>query len=121
MLNNISLMGRLARDPEIRYTQENTAVANFTLAVERDTRGEKSTDFIECVAWRGTAEFIEKYFHKGDMMSLTGRLQIRNWTDRDGNKRKASEIVVSNVYFCGAKKKENFEFTELIGDEEMPF
>ena len=119
MLNNITLMGRLTRDPELRYTQNNTEVANFALAVDRDL-GEKKTDFIECVAWRKTAEFIEKHFHKGDMIAVIGRLQMREWTDKDGNKRRASEVVADNVYFCGGKK-ETSGFSEMLGDEEVPF
>ena len=88
MLNHISIMGRLTRDPEIRYTPNNIPVASFTLAVDRDFKngsGEKETDFINCVAWRSTAEFVEKYFSKGRMIVVSGRLQIRKYTDKDGN------------------------------------
>lgn len=108
MLNHITLMGRLTRDPELRYTQSGTAVASFSLAVERDfgsrDGGERQTDFIDCVAWRQTGEFVSKYFSKGSMAAVNGRLQIRDWTDRDGNKRRSAEVVVDNVYFCESKK-----------------
>lgn len=108
MLNRISLMGRLTRDPELRRTSNGTAVTSFTLAVDRDIAnketGEKETDFIDCVAWRGTAEFIEKYFAKGRMAVVSGRLQIRNWTDKDGAKRRTAEVLVDNVYFGDSKR-----------------
>lgn len=107
MLNHIVIMGRLTRDPELRYTQSNTPVASFTLAVDRDYSpqgGERETDFIDCVAWRGTAEFADKYFFKGQMAVVSGRLQSRKWQDRDGNNRTSWEIVVSNLYF-GEKKE----------------
>lgn len=108
MLNEITLQGRLTKDPELRYTQSNTAVASFSLAVERDfadkNTGKRQADFIDCVAWRGTGEFIHKYFHKGDMAILSGRLQIRDWTDQNNNKRRSAEVVVGNAYFCGSKK-----------------
>ncbi len=108
MLNHITLMGRLTRDPELRYTQSGTAVASFSLAVERDfgsrDGGERQTDFIDCVAWRQTGEFVSKYFSKGSMAAVSGRLQIRDWTDRDNNKRRSAEVVVDNVYFCESKK-----------------
>ena len=108
MLNHITLMGRLTRDPEIRYTQSNTPVASFSLAVERDfanrESGERQTDFIDCVAWGKTGEFVSKYFAKGNMTAVSGRLQIRDWTDRDNNKRRSAEVVVENVYFCESKK-----------------
>lgn len=108
MLNHITLMGRLTRDPELRYTQTNTPVASFSLAVERDfgnrESGERQTDFIDCVAWRQTGEFVSKYFQKGSMAAVSGRLQIRDWTDRDGNKRRSAEVVVDNVYFCESKR-----------------
>ena len=103
MLNHITIMGRLTRDPELRRTQSGTAVASFTLAVDRDFKdkdsGERATDFIDCVAWRGTAEFVSRYFTKGRMAVVEGRLQIRDYTDRDGNKRRAAEVVAENVYF----------------------
>lgn len=108
MLNHIVLMGRLTRDPELRYTQSQTPVASFTLAVDRDYSGrdgaEKQTDFIDCVAWRSTAEFASKYFSKGRMVVATGRLQLRDWTDRDGNKRRSAEVVVDSMYFGDSKK-----------------
>lgn len=108
MLNQITLMGRLTRDPELRRTQSGTAVASFSLAVDRDYSGkdggEKETDFIDCVAWRSTAEFISKYFTKGRMAVVTGRLQIRPWTDKDGNKRRAAEVVVDSAYFGDSKR-----------------
>ena len=108
MLNHIVLMGRLTRDPELRYTQSQPPVASFSLAVDRDFgRGEeKQTDFIDCVAWRQTGEFVSKYFQKGSMAVVSGRLQIRDWTDRDGNKRRSAEVVVDNVYFGESKRRE---------------
>ena len=107
MLNNCTIMGRLVAAPELRRTQSGTAVTSFTLAVDRDFKaenGERETDFIPCVAWRGTAEFVQKYFAKGRMAVVSGRLQIRPWTDKDGNKRRATEIVADNVYFGDSKK-----------------
>ena len=108
MLNRIILMGRLTRDPELRHTQTGTPVASFSLAVDRDfkdkTTGEKSTDFIDVVAWRSTAEFVSKYFTKGRMAVVEGRLQIRDWTDKDGGKRRSAEIVADNVYFGDSKR-----------------
>lgn len=108
MLNHIVLMGRLTRDPELRRTQSGLAVASFTLAVDRDfanqQTGERETDFIDVVAWRSTAEFVSKYFTKGRMAVVSGRLQLRSYTDRDGNKRKASEVVADNVYFGDSKR-----------------
>ena len=107
MLNHITIMGRMARDPELRRTGSGVAVASFTLAVDRDfsgkQNGEKETDFIDCVAWRNTGEFVSKYFNKGSMAVVSGRLQIRSWTDKDGNKRRAAEVVADNVYFGEAK------------------
>ena len=108
MLNHIVLMGRLTRDPELRRTNSGVAVATFTLAVDRDfassTTGEKETDFIDIVAWRNTAEFVSKYFTKGRMAVVCGRLQIRNWTDKEGNKRRSAEVVADNVYFGDSKR-----------------
>ena len=108
MLNKIFLMGRLTRDPELRRTQAGTAVASFSLAVERDFKdknsGEKVADFIDIVAWRNTAEFVSKYFSKGRMAVVEGRLQIRDWQDRDGNKRRSAEVVAENVYFGDSKR-----------------
>ena len=108
MLNHIVIMGRMTRDPELRRTGSGTAVASFTLAVDRDfgqKDGEKETDFIDCVAWRATAEFVEKYFTKGRMAVVSGRLQIRGWNDKDGNKRRTAEVVADNVYFGDSKKE----------------
>lgn len=108
MLNHIVLMGRLTRDPELRRTQSGTAVASFTLAVDRDFAprdgGEKQTDFIDIVAWRQTAEFVSKYFAKGRMAVVSGRLQLRDWTDRDGGKRRSAEVIADNVYFGDSKR-----------------
>lgn len=144
MLNKIILMGRLTRDPELKRTQSGTAVTSFALAVDRDFKsqsGEKETDFIDIVAWRNTAEFVSKYFTKGRMAVVEGRLQIREYTDREGNKRKAAEVVADNVYFGDSKSEGgaarssapaygsrpasapmNNDFAE-IGDEdvELPF
>lgn len=111
MLNHITIMGRLTRDPELRYTQSQTPVASFTLAVDRDFAsrdgGERQTDFIDCVAWRQTGEFVSKYFTKGSMAVVAGRLQIRDWTDRDGNKRRTAEVVAENVYFGESKRRDD--------------
>ena len=108
MLNHITLMGRLTRDPELRRTGSGVAVASFTVAVDRDfggrDGGEKKTDFIECVAWRQTGEFISKYFTKGRMIVVEGRLEIRDWTDKEGNKRRNAEVNVSNAYFGDSKR-----------------
>ena len=107
MLNRVVLMGRLTRDPELRRTQSGTAVASFSLAVDRDIKsqsGEKETDFIDIVAWRNTAEFVSKYFAKGRMAVVEGRLQIREWKDRDGNNRRTAEVVADNVYFGDSKR-----------------
>lgn len=108
MLNHISIMGRLTRDPELRRTGSGIAVTTFTVAVDRDfsnkDSGERETDFIDCVAWRSTGEFVAKYFQKGSMAVVDGRLQIRNWTDKDGNKRRSAEIVANSVYFGSSKK-----------------
>lgn len=136
MLNKIIVMGRLTRDVELRYTQSEKPVASFTLAVERDYSGsrEKQTDFIDCVAWNGTAKFVDKYFGKGSMVIVSGRLQIREWTDKDGNKRRTAEIVAESVYFGDSKKasredsaapqahaesKQGFE--EFQDDSDLPF
>ena len=107
MLNRIVLMGRLTRDPELRRTQNGTAVTSFSLAVDRDFKsqsGEKETDFIDVVAWRGTAELVCKYFTKGRMAVVSGRLQIRDWTDRDGGKRRSAEVIADSVYFGDSKR-----------------
>ena len=108
MLNKIILMGRLTRDPELRHTQTGTAVASFSLAVDRDFKdkatGDRTTDFIDVVAWRQTGEFVSRYFTKGRMAVVEGRLQIRDWTDKDGNKRRSAEVVADNVYFGDSKR-----------------
>ena len=112
MLNHITIMGRLTRDPELRRTGNGVAVASFTVAVDRDFNpkdGEKETDFIDCVAWRHTGEFVSKYFTKGRMIVVSGRLQIRNWTDKEGNKRRSAEVVADNCYFGDSKKGDGSE------------
>jgi single-strand DNA-binding protein len=124
-------MGRLVRNPELRRTNSGTAVASFTIACDRDFKsdgGEREADFIECVAWRNTAEFVSKYFTKGRMAVVSGRLQTRNWTDKEGNKRKATEIVAESVYFGDSKREElqsyaapQESFAELPDDGEIPF
>ena len=108
MLNHITIMGRLVRDPELRRTGSGIAVASFTVAVDRDfgsrDGGERETDFIDCVAWRQTGEFVSKYFTKGRMIVVSGRLQIRSWTDKDGNKRRTAEVVADNCYFGDSRR-----------------
>lgn len=134
MLNNINLMGRLTRDPDLRATNSGTSVASFTLAVDRDyadNEGCRETDFIDCVAWRATAEFVSKYFKKGSMAVVNGRLQLRDWTDKDGNKRRNAEVLANSVYFGESKRDKSSEpeaatqekFTELPEDDdgELPF
>ena len=111
MLNHIVLMGRLTRDPELRYTGSNVPVASFSIAVDRDfgrgENGEKQTDFINVSAWRQTGEFVSKYFTKGSMIVVSGRLQMRDYTDRDGNRRTAAEVVAENVYFGESKRRDD--------------
>ena len=131
MLNRITIMGRLTRDPELRRTGSGIAVASFTLAVDRDfsskDSGKKETDFIDCVAWQQTGEFVSKYFSKGRMAVVSGRLQIRNWENKDGNKRRTAEVVADNVYFADSKKDnapatDNGNFAVLTGnDGDLPF
>lgn len=130
MLNEITLMGRLTKDPELRYTQSQTPVASFTLAVDRDFTGkdggEKQTDFVPCVAWKSTGEFASKYFSKGRMAVVSGRLQLRDWTDNEGNKRRTAEVVVDRMYFGDSKKdaaqgEELQELEELPDDGHLPF
>ena len=151
MLNHIVLMGRLTRDPELRKTQSGISVASFSLAVDRDfgsrENGEKQTDFIDIVAWRSTAEFVSRYFTKGRMAVVSGRLQIRDWQDKEGNKRRSAEVVADNVYFGDSKRSSEGgyasdggysapsygnsgyskapsiepEFSELEDDGELPF
>lgn len=106
MLNSITIMGRLTRDPELRRTGSGVAVASFCVAVDRDFKsnnGERETDFIDCVAWRQTGEFVNKYFSKGKMIVVRGRLEIRSWTDKDGYKRRSAEVVAENCYFAESK------------------
>ena len=133
MLNQITIMGRLTKDVELRRTATGTAVASFTLAVDRDFSKENETDFIECVAWKNTAEFVSKYFSKGRMAIVSGSLQIRNWTDKDGNKRKTAEVIANNVYFGDSKRNDEpteavpavfgeSAFTPITGDDHgLPF
>lgn len=132
MLNTITIMGRMTRDPELRRTESGIAVASFAVACERDYApqgGEKETDFIDVVCWRSSAEFVEKYFTKGRMAVVTGRLQIRGWTDKEGNKRRSAEILADHVYFGDSKRdgdpqEAKSDFTEIANDEEdgeLPF
>lgn len=141
VLNKVFIMGRMVRDPELRHTQSGTAVASFTLAVERDFKdkqtGEKATDFIDCVAWRGTAEFVSRFFAKGRMAVVVGSLQIRAWEDKEdkeGNKRRTAEVIAESVYFADSKRDPldkladdaapvapAGEFAELDDDGELPF
>lgn len=120
MLNTITIMGRLTRDPDVRRTPNSVSVTSFTLAVDRDFQGdgEKRTDFIDCVAWRGTADFVGKYFTKGRMAVVSGRLQIREWTDKEGSKRRSAEVVAENVYF-GDSKKDNTDFSQASYEAPM--
>ena len=128
MLNQINIMGRLTRDPELRRTGSGIAVASFTLAVDRDfggkDGGERETDFIDCVAWRQTGEFVSKYFTKGRMAVVSGRLQIRNWNDKDGNKRRTAEVVADNVYFGDSKKEDSKNeqpgYTGFVPNNSVP-
>ena len=120
MLNHITIMGRITRDPELRRTGSGKAVASFTVAVDRDfSQGDqKETDFIDCVAWKNTGEFVSKYFQKGSMIVVSGRLQIRSWTDKDGNKRRTAEVVAENVYFGDSKKQDTH--TGFIPNDSVP-
>ena len=123
MLNHIVLMGRLTRDPELRYTQSQIPVASFSLAVDRDfggrDGGERQTDFIDIVAWRSTAEFVSKYFTKGSMAVVSGRLQIRDWTDREGGKRRSAEVVADNVYFGESKRRDGGDTSRPAAPSEI--
>lgn len=119
MLNHISIMGRLTRDPELRRTGSGVAVTSFTLAVDRDFGENKETDFIDCVAWRQTGEFVSKYFTKGRMAVVSGRLQIRGWEDKDGNKRRTAEVVVDNCYF-GESKRDSDQVGYTVAKEATP-
>ena len=131
MLNKIIIMGRLTIDPELRRTGSGTAVTSFSMACDRDFKsqsGDKETDFIEVVAWKNTAEFVSKYFSKGRMAVVEGRLQIRDWTDKDGGKRRSAEVVADNVYFADSKRsesndnqKENFNaLSGRVSDDFVP-
>jgi len=121
-MNQIVIMGRMTRDPELRHTPNGVAVASFTLAVDRGFTpkdgGERQTDFIDVVAWRNTAEFVSKYFVKGQMTAVTGRLQIRDWTDKDGNKRRNAEVVAENIYFTDSKKSREASFGPVDTKED---
>lgn len=134
MLNKIVIIGRLTASPELRHTANATPVASFTVAVERDFKGndgQKQTDFINCVAWRGTAEFVSKYFSKGSMAVVSGRLQIRSYQDRDGNNRTAAEVLAENIYFGESRRsidshdtsaaEQKSGFVELDDEEDLPF
>lgn len=141
MLNKVFIQGRMCADPELRHTQTGTAVSSFTLAVERDFKdkqtGEKATDFIDVVAWRGTAEFVSRFFTKGRMAVVVGSLQIRAWEDKEGNKRRTAEVIAESVYFGDSKRDADpldkladdaapvapaGEFAELTEDDgELPF
>lgn len=137
MLNKIIVMGRLTRDPEQRTVGDST-VCNFSIACDRDYKnkdGERDTDFIDVVAWRKTAEMVCKYFTKGRMAIVEGRLQLRDWTDKEGNKRRSAEIVANNIYFGDSKPKaaddtagagdfhlpDGFDVGDPAGDDELPF
>lgn len=133
MLNSVIIMGRLTRDPKLRRTQGGTAVTSFTMAVDRDFKsqsGEKETDIIDVVAWRNTAEFAAKYLAKGRMAAVEGRIQVRDWQDKDGNRRKSVEVVADNVYFADSKRDskpqesrtvDDQEFDEIEDDGDFPF
>lgn len=121
MLNKIFLQGRMVRDSELRHTQSGTAVSSFTLAVDRDFKdkdGKRETDFIDCVAWRNTAEFASRYFGKGRMAVVTGSLQLRDWTDKEGNKRRSSEVLVDSMYFADSKK--DADPLDKLADDAAP-
>lgn len=132
MLNHITIMGRLTRDPELRRTGSGIAVASFTVAVDRDysgrDSGEKETDFIDCIAWRQTGEFVSKYFTEGRMIVVSGRLQVRNWKDKDGNNRRSTEVIADSCYFGDSKKDSpsaqpsppGTNYGELDDDEPLP-
>ena len=141
MLNKVIIMGRMTKDPELKYTPSRVPVTSFSIAVNRSYKnpdGNYASDFLDCVAWRGTAEFITRYFQKGSLCAIEGTLQTRSWEDKNKNKRKAVEIIVENIYFAGEKKNggendvseydsdafdfpEEDEFIELGDDEEIPF
>ena len=114
-MNKVILIGRLTKDPEIRYTQNNTPVCNFTLAVDRRFSKDKQADFINCQAWQKTAEFITKYFGKGNLLAIVGRIQTRTWEDNEGKKRYITEVIVDEVYFAGSKTE-----TDKVADTRPP-
>lgn len=129
MINNVTLMGRLTATPELRQTTTGTAVTSFTLAVDRNSK-EKQADFINCVSWKNTAEFISKYFQKGSMIAVTGSIQTRPYEDKNGNKRTATEVIVNQASFCGGKSESKAEdinittpddYEEVGTDEDLPF
>ena len=123
MLNHITIMGRFTKDPELRRTGSGVAVTSFTIACDRDfgQNGQKETDFIDIIAWRNTAEFVNKYFTKGRMAVVSGRLQIRSWTDKDGKNRRSAEVVADNVYFADSKKDDSNSFnTQIYGTASAP-
>ena len=129
MLNKVILMGRFTRDPELKSTPQGVSTCSFSLAVDRDyvKQGEeRKADFINCVAWRQTAEFISKYFKKGSMVALEGSIQTRSWDDQDGKKRYATEVIVSQVYFAESKKEDGSaspmpELPPMSQDDDLPF
>lgn len=130
MLNNITLMGRLTRAPELRLTQTGKSVASFTIAVDRDYDRQK-TDFINCVAWGSTAEFVDQHFTRGQLLALSGRLQLREWTDKSGNNRVSAEVIADHVYFTGDRRQSEDipapdvrggSFSDITDDDgELPF
>lgn len=127
MLNQVTLMGRMTRDPELKYTANEKAVVSFTIAVDRDYKGEDAADFIDCVAWNKTADMVDRYFHKGERIIVSGRIQTRTWETNDGKKRKATEVIADRVYFVESKRGDtahkpetNFDAID-DGDGELPF
>lgn len=133
MMNSVILMGRLTRDPELKQTPNGTMTCSFSLAVDRSyssQNGERQADFISCVAWRQTAEFISKYFGRGQMMAVEGSLQVRAWTDSNGNKRYATEVIADRVHFCGSKDNTQLRHDDneglaapagMMSDDDLPF
>lgn len=126
MLNQVTLMGRMTRDPELKYTANEKAVVSFTIAVDRDYKGEDAADFIDCVAWNKTADMVDRYFHKGERIIVSGRIQTRTWETNDGKKRKATEVIADRVYFVESKRGDTAHKPETFdeigdGDGELPF
>lgn len=131
MLNRITIMGRITAEPVLRYTENQTQVVSFSVAVERDYKNdnnEREVDFINCVAWRNLAKFVKDFFDKGSQIVVSGRLQVRNWKDKNGDNRQTAEIVADNIYFAGSKKQESEpsesytrKFMELSNDGDIPF